>query len=89
MKWRSTCGTLTTAYAVAASWRPASTIAIVAFAGTSGGVTSVQVLPSSVIWTMPLLVPAHMTPGLTDEGANVKIAARFCAGVLRARVASP
>src|SRR5579884_908156 len=39
-------------------------------AGSFGGVTSVQVLPSSrVRWTRPVLAPAQIRPAVTVEGA--------------------
>src|SRR3954469_1001945 len=68
------CGTISTAYAVVASWRPASTISNVPFAGASGGDTLFQVAPPSlVICTTPLLVPAQITPALIAESDRLVI----------------
>src|SRR4051794_24965751 len=68
------CGTISAAYAVAASCRPASTISNVPFAGASGGDTSFHRAPSSpVIWITPLFVPAQITPALNAESDRLVI----------------
>src|SRR5262245_48257203 len=76
MYGRTSCGTMSAAYAVAASWRPASMISNVPLAGTFAGDTFFHVLPPSAVGcTRPLLVPAQRTLALADDAENDVIAA--------------
>ncbi len=61
---------LTAAYAVSASKCPASMLNTFMNGVIAGGVTSVQVLPPSVVvWIMPSSVPTQRRSALIGDGA--------------------
>src|SRR3954454_13732718 len=79
MYGRTSCVLISAAYAVAASWRPASMISNAAPAGMPCGDTFVHVPPPSpVIWMMPLFVAAQITPAFTADAENVVMEAVGC-----------
>src|SRR4051812_25768807 len=78
---------MSVAYAVPASWRPASMISKPALAARLGGETFLQLVPpSAVTWTTPLFVAAQITPAFRGESENVVMdgICGACAGPWRA-----